>query len=652
MFGRAYISSISSVDGQAAFLNEDARSDHIAKLRSVSTQRAPGLPQSLPMNRTMRLFHDPTLSELHRRLTDLRAQSAPTEEIKAANRQFRIHRSRTKKAALEKWREEWLDHRYHQTIQSGGTASYDQSINDDRIQAIFRIMPERARLAEMIGLDGLATRDQTLLAVQDLLSLCRKNFEVMYLPGNEPIDQSCPECHMQLSSKARDRPDHIYYCRRNALSQSSTDVNFCFLCYRWFRDACEWEAHCSRHLLSMNSIWCGVQRYCHTVIGPGTCPFCLSDEQMSASKRLQTWTRHYLLIKHVNSHIAKICNPEIQCPHPLCHKQLNSTDLFRQHLSNIHGLTTSQKEAFDAQRSADTKNNDLPSDDNARRRKKRKLNSRSEPTFIAWSPSASSMSQQPSSRSRVSIIDPGSKKRKMAEAKDYTVQASSTALSILEKAPPSDEDTVCDSLYEPCIGLEAKDPIFERVDIPIDPALLSANDTLDLQSSTEVSEKSGTIDMVFCENSSNASPFTMRNTRAKSPSITRSVHDEFVKPSASCKAPGDHAFQCPICNRDVARPPRNRTMNFRQQETFCEDHRRMEAEIEWIECGYPRIAWRRLKARMSKKISTLRHIVIARASSFFRTALQGETVNRKARKSWGVTNMIAGYYGPRGQQLM
>ena len=66
----------------------------------------------------------------------------------------------------------WLDDQYYKTIESGGMASRRQSVNDGRVQALFRIMPERARLAEMIASDEVATRDQTLLAVQDLLSLC------------------------------------------------------------------------------------------------------------------------------------------------------------------------------------------------------------------------------------------------------------------------------------------------------------------------------------------------------------------------------------------------------------------------------------------------------------------------------------------------
>ena len=55
---------------------------------------------------------------------------------------------------------------------------------------------------------------------------------------------------------------------------------------------------------------------------------------------------------------------------------------------------------------------------------------------------------------------------------------------------------------------------------------------------------------------------------------------------------------------------------------------------------------------MSKKTSALRDIVTVRPSSFFRTQLQAEIAKRKTRKFPGLTNMTAGYYGPRGQQLM
>jgi hypothetical protein len=62
----------------------------------------------------------------------------------------------------------------------------------DRAQALFRVLPERARLADRIKSKEPRTRVQRLSAVEDLLSLCMRNFDVMYRPGEEPVDGACP----------------------------------------------------------------------------------------------------------------------------------------------------------------------------------------------------------------------------------------------------------------------------------------------------------------------------------------------------------------------------------------------------------------------------------------------------------------------------
>ena len=307
----------------------------------------------------MDLLNNPKICEFYRRLCDLRDRGASSKEIQAANRQFRIHRKWSKRTALDKWKEEWLDDRYQKTIQSEGTVSHDKSTDVNGVQALFRIMPERARLADMIVFDKIVTRNQKMLAVQDSLSLCQRDFEVMYRPGDEPIGDLCLVCHKQLPKKPRDRPQHIHNCRQDALKGTSVYVQYCFFCFRWFCDAVDWEEHCSKHLFSMNFVWCKIQTYYHTIISPKNCPFCLSNEHISASNGLRTWTRNYLLMEYVKNYIDKTCSSNFKFPHPLCDTQLDNLDLFRHHLSDIHGLTRSQREAFDAQRDADMKNNDL-----------------------------------------------------------------------------------------------------------------------------------------------------------------------------------------------------------------------------------------------------------------------------------------------------
>lgn len=76
-------------------------------------------------------------------------------------------------------------------------------------------------------------------------------------------------------------------------------------------------------------------------------------------------------MKHVNDHIAEISNIEFHCFHSLCDEQMNDTDLFRQHLSDVHDFIKSQKKTFAVQKKADTKNNDLSSNIHTQKKKKK-----------------------------------------------------------------------------------------------------------------------------------------------------------------------------------------------------------------------------------------------------------------------------------------
>lgn len=91
MYNRAYISSVSSVDGQAAVLNE-GHNDHIAKLRNVNTQRAQGLSQKLLLDRSAQLLQDSKTFELHRKLCDLGKDSTNSQAIEEARRAFKTYR--------------------------------------------------------------------------------------------------------------------------------------------------------------------------------------------------------------------------------------------------------------------------------------------------------------------------------------------------------------------------------------------------------------------------------------------------------------------------------------------------------------------------------------------------------------------------------
>jgi hypothetical protein len=78
------------------------------------------------------------------------------------------------------------------------------------------------------------------------------------------------------------------------LERLQSDVHYCHQCFDWVVGE-EWEPHCQSHLAGMATKRCGIITYCHTLVRPGYCPFCISDTALPTSKRLKSWTRDHKL---------------------------------------------------------------------------------------------------------------------------------------------------------------------------------------------------------------------------------------------------------------------------------------------------------------------------------------------------------------------
>jgi hypothetical protein len=107
---------------------------------------------------------------------------------------------------------------------------------------------------------------------------------------------------------------------------------------------------------------------------------------------------------------------------------------------------------------------------------------------------------------------------------------------------------------------------------------------------------------------------------------------------------------CPMCKRPVDPEELRKCgeMNIRQQERFCRDHQKKDAEGEWSSKGYPEIDWDILDSRISQHYAFIRSLVNG-ADSHYRSILD-ETVkagrDRTLLKS--ATTLTPGYYGTRG----
>ncbi|KAF2675418.1 hypothetical protein BT63DRAFT_420604 [Microthyrium microscopicum] len=102
-------------------------------------------------------------------------------------------------------------------------------------------------------------------------------------------------------------------------------------------------------------------------------------------------------------------------------------------------------------------------------------------------------------------------------------------------------------------------------------------------------------------------------------------------------------------------------MNFREQQKFCDEHKRTQAEKDWVSEGYPAIEWDQLHARLKNHEKDITAILRNPKTSFFRSKLE-ESINAgKARNvlthvtkddEAETAHVTVGYYGMKGLQMI
>jgi hypothetical protein len=185
------------------------------------------------------------------------------------------------------------------------------------------MLSERARLIEMISFITTCIKNQKLLIVENLLFLCKRNFEVMYRLDEKFVNETCLVYHCVLSKLRRSQSNHIHNCRqkekvKNVKRALSFKMQYCYFCFQWVVDIIFWEKHCHEYLESLKSKWCKLQKYYHILINSDYCSFCLSNQNLSIFNILRSWTRNFFFMNHLMHHINVNDFLFITCSHSLC----------------------------------------------------------------------------------------------------------------------------------------------------------------------------------------------------------------------------------------------------------------------------------------------------------------------------------------------
>ncbi|KAF8850630.1 hypothetical protein BDZ45DRAFT_731457 [Acephala macrosclerotiorum] len=664
---------------------------------------------SLPAKEMLEFINDPITIKLHQKISKLRGDGAASDAIKEAERSYKNHYRWLKKQELTRWKAKWLDQRYQQIIKTRGKISCNGS-STDRAQALFRAMPERVRLANMIQSTEPRTREQRLLAVQDLHSLCTRNLDVMYLPGEEPVHGACPVCLRPLPKGKRDRAGHIHNCRRKEFTAKagagSGKVSYCFFCFRWFSGATDWEEHCRDHLASTTPKWCAVRKYRNTMISPGYCPFHLSDEELPAAQRLQHWTRNCSLMTHVDNHISQVDSWPITAS--CCEIEVESEIDLRYHLMDVHGLSRAEMKIVGRKRTAEEENNivDPPPPANredrtgdARPRKRRQVG-KAGLTFIEWNPAANSGSYHPPSTQDTVHSDEPPRCNQPAPSRDYPElvdgrEGAPDGDLLVDLWPQVDDEFdnfARQDFMDDAVGLNyvsgaeggnsVSTPLtstcsdFEYL---LDPELRNLSGVVSQASSEFSKEIETSQDDGKDQLDPHLGAILNNDPDCPSPEVLGSHGSLIVRDSAGHEAnaqrlDGDDvrrehqlgmhrgllasSEQSLVLGESNIRPveasrPRLRgrlrePKNPQHQPTFSKAHKGKDAEAEWGRRRYPRIVWRTLPSRFQKFSPALRVILNGDAPSFSSSELEFAI----SKKPHCMATLTAGYFGPRGQKIM
>ena len=191
----ARISKLSALPSKGVRLNlgEQVDHSHIDYFQSLEKSREPGLPCEVPAH-----IEESLRQDCRRRELELEVQKSLRRDplhLKESKKRLASYLKTLKGSALRQYQESWIQQRRDWKIITRGREQARYLDRTDLVQSLCLLFPERARLAQRLASDEPLTAETKWLAMEDLYTLCTRDFPVLYLPGCQPVVCTCPvEC--------------------------------------------------------------------------------------------------------------------------------------------------------------------------------------------------------------------------------------------------------------------------------------------------------------------------------------------------------------------------------------------------------------------------------------------------------------------------
>ena len=310
------------------------------------------------------------------------------------------------------------------------------------------------------------------------------------------------------------------------------------------------------HVTSLTSKRCATITYCHTLVRPAFCPFCLGNRSEPASRRWESWTREAKVWAHLRTHL-NVSRWPLRCPHPLCSLLVPDETSFLYHLSDIHGLQMSPQvgKSWQSERHSEPLVKWIP--DTASHKRKRQ--------------DRDGQDLQPSKRSKDPLQlhwrhkqSPDlSRGRKAPDKTQATQSPGSSQTSFTHVVTDEDIQDLPELTYSESMSPPDTDELHSMDDLCLSQNVLQKELQSELEFLSDApeakSDEHGSPlpgeDVLFSQYLRSRSPscFSAQSTGGR-PNIDGEIHSQTVAPSDTCLYTGEDTLPAVLIDRNTANP--------------------------------------------------------------------------------------------------
>lgn len=172
-------------------LNEKEDTSHIDYFQGHRQFRELGLPRELPAEVKEAILAFPELVVIRSRIQEL-IEKGEFEAVEYERLQHKKKLVRLRLSELHRYQAQWVRERRDRRIVNREKEDPDTLESNACTDALAQIMPELGCIAATLASGKPLSFDEKLLFAEQLLIQCRRDYDVIYLPDEAPIDGECP----------------------------------------------------------------------------------------------------------------------------------------------------------------------------------------------------------------------------------------------------------------------------------------------------------------------------------------------------------------------------------------------------------------------------------------------------------------------------